>query len=50
MKVAGDLNLDNMIIRSVDLAAMKMNLLVGDDIEGIPNSIKGKNIHFDRKS
>ena len=50
VKVAGDLNVDNRIMRSVGLAAMKMNLLVGDDVEGIPISIKGKNIYFDRKS
>ena len=49
-KVAGDLNVDNRIMRSVGLAAMKMGLVKGEDVEGIPISIKGKNIYFDRKA
>jgi uncharacterized ferredoxin-like protein len=50
VKVAGDLNVDNRIMRSVGLAAMKMGLVKGEDVEGIPISIKGKNIYFDRKA
>ena len=50
VKVAGDLNVDNRIMRSVGLAAMKMGLIKGEDVEGIPISIKGKNIYFDRKA
>jgi uncharacterized ferredoxin-like protein len=50
VKVAGDLNVDNRIMRSVGVAAMKMGLVEGDDVEGIPISIKGKNIYFDRKT
>ena len=49
-KVAGDMNVDNRIMRSVGLAAMKMGLVKGEDVEGIPISIKGKNIYFDRKA
>ena len=29
---------------------MKMSLVKGDDVEGIPLSIKGKSIYFDRKA
>jgi uncharacterized ferredoxin-like protein len=49
-KVAGDLNVDNRVMRSVGVAAMKMGLVKGDDVEGIPIFVKGKNIYFDRKS
>jgi len=49
-KIAGDMNVDNRVMRSVGVAAMKMGLVKGDDIEGIPISIKGKSIYFDRKS
>ena len=49
-KVAADLNVDNRIMRSVGLAAMKMGIVKGDDVQGIPISIKGKNIYFDRKA
>jgi uncharacterized ferredoxin-like protein len=31
-------------------AAMKMELLGADEVLGIPLSIKGKNIFFDRKA
>ena len=50
VKVAGDLNVDNRIMYSVGSAAMKMGLLKADEIQGVPLSIKGKNIFFDRKS
>ena len=50
VKVAGALNVDNRIMRSVGLAAMKMGLFKADEIQGIPLSIKGKNIFFDRKT
>ena len=50
VKVASDLNIDNRIMRSVGIAAMKMGLVEGDDVEGIPLSVKGKNLYFDRKS
>ena len=49
VKVASMLNVDNRIMYSVGLAAMKMGLLKADEIQGIPLSITGKNIFFDRK-
>jgi len=48
VKIASELNVDNRIMYSVGLAAMKMGLLKADEIYGIPLSIKGKNIFFDR--
>lgn len=47
-KIASDLNVDNRIMRSVGEPAEKLKLLDADHIEGIPISIKGKNIYFDR--
>lgn len=47
-KVASDLNMDNRIMYSVGTAAMKMGILDADEVEGIPISVKGKNIFFDR--
>jgi len=37
-------------MHSIGLASMKMGLVKGDDVQGIPISIKGKNIYFDRKT
>ena len=51
VKVASELNVDNRIMHSAGDAAMKMGLLrAADEILGIPLSIKGKNIFFDRKT
>jgi len=50
VKVASDLNVDNRIMYSIGLAAMKMGLLHADEIQGIPLSITGKNVFFDRKT
>ena len=50
VKVASELNVDNRIMHSAGDAAMKMGLLRADEIIGIPLSIKGKNIFFDRKT
>jgi uncharacterized ferredoxin-like protein len=50
VKVASELNVDNRIMHSAGDAAMKMGLLRADEIQGIPLSIKGKNIFFDRKT
>jgi len=50
VKVASELNVDNRIMYSIGRAAMKMGLMKADEIQGIPLSIKGKNIFFDRKS
>lgn len=47
-KAASDLNVDNRIMYSVGTAAMKMGILDADEVEGIPISVKGKNIFFDR--
>jgi uncharacterized ferredoxin-like protein len=44
------LNVDNRIMHSIGLAAMKMGIVKGDDVQGIPISIKGKNTYFDRKA
>jgi len=50
VKVASELNVDNRIMNSVGRAAMKMELLKADEIQGIPLSIKGKNTFFDRET
>jgi uncharacterized ferredoxin-like protein len=47
-KVAGDLNVDNRIMRSVGETAENMKLLQADYIVGIPISVKGKSMFFDR--
>jgi uncharacterized ferredoxin-like protein len=49
-KVAGELNVDNRIMRSIGETAENMKLLDADYAVGIPISIKGKNIFFDRPS
>jgi hypothetical protein len=36
------MNVDNRIMLSVGIAAMKMGLVKGEDVEGIPISRKGK--------
>jgi len=50
VKIASELNVDNRIMYSIGRAAMKMGLMKADEVQGIPLSIKGKNIFFDRKS
>ena len=50
VKIASDLNVDNRIMHSVGEAAKRMGLLKADEIQGIPLSVKGKNIFFDRKT
>ena len=49
-KIASIMNADNRIMHSVCIAAKEMGILEADDILGIPLSIKGKNIFFDRKT
>ncbi len=49
-KVGSILNIDNRIMRSIGEAAENLKLLQGDYVVGIPISIKGKNIFFDRPS
>ena len=50
VKIASMLNVDNRIMYSVGIAAQKMKLLEADFVIGIPLSVKGKNIYFDRKA
>jgi uncharacterized ferredoxin-like protein len=48
-KIAGILNVDNRIMYRIGAAAMKLKLLPeATVIMGIPVSVKGKNIYFDR--
>ena len=49
VKIASILNVDNRIMYSVGLAAKEMGIIEGDEIVGVPLSIKGKNIFFDRR-
>ena len=45
---AKDLSVDNRVMYTVGVAAKKMGLMDADIILGLPLSIKGKNIFFDR--
>jgi uncharacterized ferredoxin-like protein len=49
-KVASDLNADNRIMYSIGVAAKQLGLIEAEEIQGIPLSVTGKNIFFDRKS
>ncbi len=49
VKVAAMHNVDNRIMYSVGLAAQMMGLIDADFVIGIPLSVKGKNIYFDRR-
>ncbi len=46
---AKDLCVDNRIMYTIGVAAKRLELLSGQIILGIPLSVKGKNIFFDRK-
>jgi uncharacterized ferredoxin-like protein len=48
VKIASIFNIDNRIMYSVGVAAEEMGIIEGT-ILGIPLSVKGKNIFFDRK-
>ncbi len=48
VKTAGLLNLDNRIMYRVGAAARKMGLMEGQIIVGVPVSVTGKSIYFDR--
>ncbi len=50
VKVAGELNVDNRVMRSIGVAALQMGLLKADEALGIPLSVTGKSIFFDRKA
>lgn len=49
-KIASEMNVDNRIMRSVGTVAMDIGMLKADEVHGIPVSIRGKNIYFDRKT
>ena len=48
VKVASMLNVDNRIMYSIGVAAKELGLIDADYVLGIPLSVKGKNIYFDR--
>lgn len=50
VKTASELNVDNRIMLSVGMAARELGILNAEEVLGIPLSIKGKNIFFDRKT
>ena len=50
VKVADELSVDNRVMCSVGEGAKKMGQLKAGEILGIPLSVKGKNIFFDRKT
>ena len=47
-KVASQMNVDNRMLYSVGVAARSLGLLDADVVVGIPLSVTGKNIYFDR--
>jgi len=47
-KTASEMNVDNRIMLSVGMAAQELKILEAEVVLGIPLSIKGKNIFFDR--
>ncbi len=49
VKIASELNIDNRIMYTIGAAAKELDLLDSDIIMGIPLSVTGKNIYFDRK-
>jgi uncharacterized ferredoxin-like protein len=49
VKMASDLNIDNRMMYTIGAAAKEMGLLDADVIIGIPLSVSGKNIFFDRE-
>lgn len=48
VKLAASLNVDNRIMYTIGAAAKELKLLDADIIMGIPMSVSGKNIYFDR--
>ncbi len=46
---AKDLCVDNRVMYTIGVAAKKLGLIEGQVVIGIPLSVKGKNIFFDRK-
>jgi len=49
VKTAGLLNVDNRIMYRAGVVAREMGLIDADYVMGIPLSVTGKNIYFDRK-
>ncbi len=49
VKIASELNIDNRIMYTIGAAARELDLLDSDVIIGIPLSVTGKSIYFDRK-
>jgi uncharacterized ferredoxin-like protein len=49
VKMAGMLNVDNRIMYRAGVAARQLGLIDADFVMGIPLSVTGKNIYFDRK-
>lgn len=49
VKLANELNIDNRVMYTIGSAAKALQLLNSDVILGIPLSVSGKNIYFDRK-
>jgi len=50
VKTAGLLNVDNRIMYRAGVVAREMGLIDADYVMGIPLSVSGKNIYFDRKA
>ena len=48
VKMASDLNIDNRLMYTIGVAAKDLELLDADVIVGIPISLTGKNMYFDR--
>ena len=48
LKTADILNVDNRIMYRIGVAARKLKLIDADFVMGIPLSVSGKNIYFDR--
>ncbi len=49
-KTASTLNIDNRVQQRVGAAARELGYIKAEVVMGIPSSITGKNIYFDRKS
>ncbi len=48
VELAGELNVENGIMGTVGRAAVAMGAMTADEVQGIPISIEGKNLFFDR--
>jgi uncharacterized ferredoxin-like protein len=49
VKMASEMNIDNRLMYTLGAAAKELDLLDADVMIGIPLSVTGKNIYFDRK-